>query len=179
MNIIVEDVVLQHMVIAREKNLNLVLDLDSDLKTTLGDDHQLQRALWNLVANAIKFTPSGGTVTVTTGMRKKKLFIQVKDTGIGIAKEELPKLFLEFQRLNGTAHIEGTGLGLFIVKTIVESHGGTVAVESEVGAGSTFTILLPSSKRAPVSSQNDGQRLESPVTNHTVALSDRISPSTP
>jgi signal transduction histidine kinase len=152
MNVIAQDVVLQHMVIAREKNISLALDLDPNLKTTLGDDNQLQRALWNLVANAIKFTPSGGRVIVATGMRKKQLFIEVKDTGIGIAEEELPKLFLEFQRLNGNAEIEGTGLGLFIVKTIVEGHGGKVAVESEVGVGSTFTILLPSSKGGPLSS---------------------------
>ena len=153
MNMIAQDVILQHMVIAREKNLNLALDLDPNLKTTMADDNQLQRALWNLVANAIKFTPSGGSVTVTTAMRKRKVAIQVKDTGIGIPKEELPRLFLEFQRLDGTAHIEGTGLGLFIVKTIVESHGGSVAVESELGAGSTFTILLPSSKHAPFTSE--------------------------
>lgn len=152
-NAIAQDVVLQHMVIAQEKNLNLVLELDPNLKTTLGDDNQLQRAFWNLVANAIKFTPSGGTVTVTTGMRKKNLLIQVKDTGVGIPREELPRLFSEFQRLNGTANIEGTGLGLFIVKTIVEGHGGTVAVESEVGVGSTFTILLPSSARGPLTAE--------------------------
>ncbi len=156
MNIIAQDVILQHMVIAREKNLNLVLDLDPNLKAVMGDNHQLQRALWNLVANAIKFTPSGGSVTVTTGMRKKNVAIQVKDTGVGIPRDELPRLFSEFQRLDGTAHIEGTGLGLFIVKTIVEGHGGNVAVESEFGAGSTFTMLLPSSKRSPVTGDKIG-----------------------
>jgi len=150
MNIIVEDVISQHMVIAREKHVKLVLELDPKLKATVGDDHQLQRALWNLVANAIKFTSSGGIVTVATGMRKKSLYIQVKDTGIGIPKEALPRLFSEFQRLDGTAHIEGTGLGLFIVKTIVEGHGGQVAVESELGVGSTFTILLPCSNSGSV-----------------------------
>jgi signal transduction histidine kinase len=154
MNVIAQDVVLQQMVIAQEKNVTLAIDLDPDLKTTLGDDNQLQRALWNLVANAIKFTPSGGGVTVATRMRKKSVLVQVKDTGIGIPKEELAALFTEFQRLDGTKHIEGTGLGLFIVKTIVEGHGGEVAVESEFGAGSTFSILLPSSKRALVTNEN-------------------------
>ncbi|HKY07895.1 MAG TPA: HAMP domain-containing sensor histidine kinase [Candidatus Binatia bacterium] len=143
MNVIAQDVILQHMVIAREKNLELALSLDPNLKTTLGDDNQLQRALWNLVANAIKFTPSGGTVTIATSMRKKRIAIAVTDTGVGIPKDEVPRLFSEFQRLDGTAHIEGTGLGLFIVKTIVETHGGQVTVESELGSGSTFTILLP------------------------------------
>jgi len=80
------------------------------------------------------------------------VLIQVKDTGIGIPKEALPRLFSEFQRLDGSEHIEGSGLGLFIVKTIVEGHGGEVTVESELGAGSTFTILLPSSKRKPAAS---------------------------
>ena len=154
MNTIAQDVILQHMVVAREKNLNLALDLDPNLKPTMGDDNQLQRALWNLVANAIKFTPSGGSVTVTTAMRKKKIAVQVKDSGIGIPKAEVPRLFSEFQRLNGTEHIEGTGLGLFIVKTIVEGHGGKVEVESEMDAGSTFTILLPSAKQGPLASEN-------------------------
>ncbi len=154
MNIIAQDVILQHMVVAREKNLNLAIDLDPNLKLAMGDDNQLQRALWNLVANAIKFTPSGGSVSVTTTMRKKKIAVQVKDSGIGIPKAEVPRLFSEFQRLNGTEHIEGTGLGLFIVKTIVEGHGGKVDVESEMDAGSTFTILLPSSKQGPLASEN-------------------------
>jgi len=154
MNTIAQDVVLQQMVIAQEKNITLVLDLDPDLKATLGDDNQLQRALWNLVANAIKFTPRGGRVTVTTRMDKKSLLIQVKDTGVGIPKDELPTLFSEFQRLNGTEHIEGTGLGLFIVKTIVEGHHGKVSVASEFGVGSTFSILLPSFKDAPASDKS-------------------------
>ena len=67
----------------------------------------------------------------------------VRNTGPGIPEEELPGLFSEFKRLKGTANTEGTGLGLFIVKTIVEGHGGTVAVESKNGGGATFTILLP------------------------------------
>jgi signal transduction histidine kinase len=72
--------------------------------------------------------------------------IEVADTGPGIPREEIPRLFSEFERLKGSASIEGTGLGLFIVKTIVEAHKGTVAVESEEGAGATFKILLPASK---------------------------------
>ena len=154
LNTIAQDVVLQQMVVAQEKEVALVLDLDPHLKTTLGDANQLQRALWNLVANAIKFTPKNGTVTVTTRMRRKSVLIQVKDTGIGIPKEELPTLFSEFQRLDGTKHVEGTGLGLFIVKTIVEGHGGEVTVESEVGVGSTFSILLPSPKHPAAAREN-------------------------
>ena len=143
MNSVVQDVVLQQMVLAREKNISLALDVDPNLNTVVGDDNQLQRAVWNLVANAIKFTPSGGTVTVITSMRRRQVVIQVKDTGIGIPKEDLPKLFSEFQRLQTAAQIEGSGLGLFIVKSIVEAHHGKVTVESEAKVGSMFTISLP------------------------------------
>ena len=146
MNVIAEDVVLQHRVTARERNLNLTVDLDANLIPILGDANQLQRALWNLVANAIKFTPSGGSIAVTSGMTKKEIFIKIKDSGIGIAKEELPSLFSEFQRLNGALNVEGTGLGLFIVKTIVEAHNGSISVESEVGVGTTFTMRVPVTK---------------------------------
>ncbi|MGH7852136.1 MAG: ATP-binding protein [Candidatus Binatia bacterium] len=144
-NVIAEDVVLQQMVTAREKNLKLALELDANLEPILGDFNQLQRALWNLVSNAIKFTPSGGRITVTSEMIKKNIAIKVKDTGIGIPKDEISGLFSEFHRLTGSLNTEGTGLGLFIVKTIVEGHGGSVAVESEPGVGTTFTILLPTS----------------------------------
>lgn len=151
MNLIAEDVVLQLMVTAREKQLVLTLKLDADLKPTLGDFDQLQRALWNLVSNAIKFTHAGGRITVASKMINKNIAISVQDTGIGIPKDEISGLFSEFHRLGGSLNIEGTGLGLFIVKTIVESHGGSVLVESEVGRGTTFTILLPASNTPWVS----------------------------
>jgi signal transduction histidine kinase len=146
MNAIAEEIVLQQSVTAREKNLKVSLDLDNGLRPILGDSNQLQRALWNLVSNAIKFTPDGGSVTVSTRMLKKTLSIKVADTGVGIPREELSGLFTEFKRLKGAANTEGSGLGLFIVKTIVEAHNGTVTVESEAGVGTTFTVLLPSSK---------------------------------
>jgi signal transduction histidine kinase len=145
MNVIAEDVVLQQMVTAREKELTLGLKLDENLEPILGDSDQLQRALWNLVGNAIKFTPTGGRITVKSEMINKNVAIKVKDTGIGIPKDEISGLFSEFHRLNGSSNTEGTGLGLFIVKTIIEGHGGSVLVESEVGRGATFAILLPAS----------------------------------
>jgi len=146
LNVIAEDVVLEQMVTARDNHLNLTLDLDEKLKPMLGDSNQMQRALGNLVGNAIKFTPPGGSITVTSRMVKNDISIKVTDTGSGIPTEELSGLFSEFKRLKGTANIEGTGLGLFIVKTIVEAHNGTVAVESKEGVGTTFTMLLPASQ---------------------------------
>lgn len=142
-NVIAEEVVHQQRVIAREKNLSLTLELDDKVAATSGDRDQLQRALANLVSNAIKFTPSGGRITVSSRMTKNNTVLQVKDTGIGIRADEIPRVFSEFRRLKGAENVEGTGLGLFIVKTIVEAHGGTVTVESEVGLGTTFTIQLP------------------------------------
>lgn len=162
MNVIAEDVVLQQMVTARDKNLTLRLDLDKDLKLVMGDNNQLQRALWNLVGNAIKFTARGGSITLKSRMVKKDVSIEVTDTGPGIPKEELPRLFSEFKRLKGTANTAGTGLGLFIVKSMVEAHNGSVRVDSDEGVGTTFTILLPASKESLAGIQPDvlAKRLE-------------------
>jgi signal transduction histidine kinase len=109
MNAIAEEVVLQQLVTAREKNLRLQLDLDEDIAPVVGDTTQLQRALWNLVSNAIKFTPAGGTITVKSQSINKSIAIKVKDTGIGIPADEIPTLFSEFHRLRGAANTEGTG----------------------------------------------------------------------
>jgi signal transduction histidine kinase len=88
-------------------------------------------------------------------MEGEVVSIEVADTGPGIPKEEIPELFSEFRRLKGSTDTEGTGLGLFIVKTIVEAHNGTVAVDSGKGVGSIFKILLPASKELYVPLQCD------------------------
>jgi signal transduction histidine kinase len=162
MNVIAEEAVLQQMITARAKNLHLTLDLDRDLKPIMGDNDQLKRALWNLVGNAIKFTPPGGSISLRSRMVGKNVSIQVADNGPGIPREELPRLFSEFKRFKGSANTEGTGLGLFIVKTIVEAHNGSVAVESDEGLGTTFTVLLPASKNPPAHIQPNvpGNRFE-------------------
>lgn len=148
-NAAVEDVVLELTVTAREKNLDLSLDLDPNGTAVLGDGQQLRRALWNLVSNAIKFTPVGGRITTSTRTGNKHVAIEVADTGIGIPQEELPGLFTEYKRLKGASDTQGSGLGLFIVKTIVEAHHGTVAVKSREGVGTIFTVWLPRCENAP------------------------------
>lgn len=145
MNVIVEEVVAQQMVIANDKNLTMTLDLDKELKPVMGDHNQLQRALDNLLSNAIKFTPRSGCIKIRSRMMREHVSIEVTDTGPGIPKEDLPGLFSQFKRLNGSVNTDGNGLGLFIVKTIVEAHKGRVAVDSDDGAGTTFTILIPAS----------------------------------
>jgi signal transduction histidine kinase len=99
----------------------------------------------NFVSNAIKFTPTGGCVTVSTRLRDDEIEIAVADTGMGIPADELPNLFQRFFRTErATAKaIPGTGLGLTIAKAIVEGHNGRVAVESTDGDGTTFRIFLP------------------------------------
>lgn len=143
LNLLIREVGQQQMGNLRQKNLSLSVDLDDNLPEIVGDEAQLDRVLWNLLGNAVKFTPVGGKITVTSRLESDHVCISVKDTGMGIPQDELPLLFSEFRRLKGTGKIDGTGLGLFIVKTIVEAHGGTVNVESKEGEGTTFSIRFP------------------------------------
>jgi signal transduction histidine kinase len=142
-NGIIRDVIRQQTVTLRKKDLNVRMELADDLKSCHGDQDQLERVLWNLIDNAIKFTPQGGAITLKSRMIGNNISLSIRDTGIGISKQELPNLFLEFKRLEGSANTEGTGLGLFIVKTILEAHNGAISAESEEGAGTTFNIVLP------------------------------------
>lgn len=127
----------------QKKGLTLELDLDEKLPEVLGDEIQLDRVFWNLVGNAIKFTSTGGKIAIRSMREGGQVRVSIQDTGMGIPQEELPVLFSQFRRLKGAAKIEGTGLGLFIVKTIVEAHRGTVQAESVEGRGSVFTVRVP------------------------------------
>lgn len=109
------------------------------------DQYRVRQILFNLLSNAIKFTPKGGRVTLRVWQEENTAILQVKDTGIGIAEDQLPLLFQKFQQLESSYNrtYEGTGLGLALTKQLVELHGGSIEVESTPGAGSTFTVWLP------------------------------------
>jgi two-component system phosphate regulon sensor histidine kinase PhoR len=115
-----------------------------ELPQLLGDEGKIQSAVTNLVNNAIKFTPEAGQVSVSAQKLAGELAIRVSDTGMGIPKESLPKIFDRFYRVpHPGRQIQGTGLGLAIVKKIITMHGGRIEVESEVNQGTTFTVFLP------------------------------------
>lgn len=109
-----------------------------------GDALQLKQLFRNLIGNALKYSPAGGAVTVTAGMEKGNIQVNVLDTGYGIPAADLPFIFDRFYRVHNekTSEIEGNGLGLAIVKSIVEQHGGQISVESEVGKGTCFSVSL-------------------------------------
>jgi signal transduction histidine kinase len=124
---------------------------DVDLRLTVGhhppdlsaDPMRLGQMLDNLLSNAIKFTPAGGHVTVTIDRRGGDAHIEVDDTGVGIPEDEVGRLFERFYRASTATAVKGTGLGLSITKAIVEAHGGTISVRSEVGTGTAFSVDLP------------------------------------
>ena len=131
--------------VAAKKGIELDVDVPPVLPEVYIDPGRIKQVLYNLIANAIKFTPRGGTVRVSARADAKHVVVLVADTGVGIAKEDLPRLFREFEQLpqaNGVRP-EGTGLGLALTRRLVELHGGKVAVESQLGKGSTFSVFLP------------------------------------
>ena len=129
---------------ARRRRIMQILHLTPDLPSVEGDPLALERVFSNLLHNALKFTPEHGSVTIATAQRQGGITITITDTGCGIADEEIPLLFQRFRRAEATRHREGTGLGLFIVKALVEAHiGGRIEVASTVGKGSCFTVFLP------------------------------------
>lgn len=115
------------------------------------DQHRVKQILYNLLGNAIKFTPEGGKVTLRVWREQNQAVIQVEDTGIGIASDQIPLLFQKFQQLETTyqRNYGGTGLGLALTKQLVELHGGRIEVESVLGEGSFFTVWLPDKAALP------------------------------
>jgi signal transduction histidine kinase len=129
---------------ARDKHLEWQTEIPSNLPVILADPVRLASAIENLVSNAVKYTPSGGTVIVTTLVEGRELLIQVRDNGSGVLLDEQQKIFEPFYRGNqGRRFKQGMGLGLSIANDLVQAHGGEISLESEPGKGSTFSIHLP------------------------------------
>ncbi len=127
---------------AEQAGVSLVLDSPTPSEVIQADERQFVRVLDNLLDNALKFTPSGGTVTVKLSDTPEEICLSVADTGIGIHAEDLPKLFSRFHRGRNAAAYPGNGLGLVIAKAIVEEHGGQITVISDP-KGTQFTVRLP------------------------------------
>ncbi|MCC6849121.1 MAG: sensor histidine kinase [Deltaproteobacteria bacterium] len=138
----------QSLLLVRERaargEIRLVTDIDPTLGEWVGDARKARQILINLLANAVKFTPAGGTVTVRARRDADAAVIAVSDDGIGIAAEDQTRVFEPFQQAGRRdGRREGTGLGLALVQRLVELHGGRVTLASAVGRGSTFTVTLP------------------------------------
>lgn len=134
---------------ALENGIRLHFEVPSGLPQLFVDERKFKQILINLLSNAIKFTPSGGMVALTVGMRQDGGFLfKVSDTGIGIAKDDIAMALSPFTQVNRDieqAH-EGTGLGLPLSNALVELHGGLMTIESEVGVGTTVTVHVPSGR---------------------------------
>jgi PAS domain S-box-containing protein len=130
---------------AGDKRIALSYDGPTTGCFVIADQIALHEVINNLISNGIKYTNSGGSLTVLLGREGKNYVVHFKDTGIGIPKQAMQNLFTKFYRVHGglNSGSTGTGLGLFISKSIIERHGGTISVESEEGVGSTFTLTIP------------------------------------
>jgi len=155
--------------LAAEKQIRTEIEIDDTVDDVLTDAGRLKQILYNYLSNALKFTCEGGRVVVRLrGEGAGDFRLEVSDTGVGITEEDIARLFIEFQQLDATKakRYQGTGLGLALTKRIVEAQGGRVGVESKLGQGSTFFVVLP---RAPVNGP-----VADPVANVLVIENDRV-----
>jgi signal transduction histidine kinase len=147
---------------AIRKDVSLIVSIGEPAPTVFGDEGTLIEALANLIDNGVKYSYEAGTVTITAKACHGHTRIDVSDTGIGIPGEDLPLVFGDFYRGKATTDgTEGVGLGLALTRRIIEAHNGTISVESEVGKGSIFTIILPAEPlEAPPASRPDSAGIE-------------------
>lgn len=145
---LITDTVAEIKPVADKQNLRIEMTVPNDLPHVLADKNKIKEVIINLLGNALKFTPSGGTISVRAILRENNIRVEVQDTGSGIDKSDLPKLFTKFGMLKksyrNNPNSQGTGLGLYICKSIIELHGGTINVASEgENKGTTFSFTLP------------------------------------
>ncbi|HCL4577738.1 PAS domain-containing sensor histidine kinase [Clostridium botulinum] len=142
---LVEEITLSVVYYAESKNINIIFDTDVEEKIMAVDPDKIERIVLNLLSNAIKFTGSGGNIYVTVKDFEDNIIISVKDTGIGIPKDKIENIFDRFVQVDKTLrrNKEGSGIGLYLVKSFVNMHEGTIDIQSEIGKGSEFIINIP------------------------------------
>jgi two-component system phosphate regulon sensor histidine kinase PhoR len=140
---LVEEAVEGQRAIAQARNIRLAFEAQAGEEWIQIDRLGFLRVLGNLLSNALKFTPRDGAVTVLVQLRDDEVHVLVRDTGPGMEPSEVQKVFQRFSRLEKHQEIAGTGLGLFVVKSIVSAHGGKVSISSQLGLGTVFDVMLP------------------------------------
>ena len=130
-----------------DRHQHLSIDISESLPMVLANPMQMRQVIDNLLDNALKYTPDGGIITIRAGVKQNQLIFQIIDTGIGIPSIDLPYIFDKFYRASNLGNADaGSGLGLSIVKSIIENHHGRIWVDSNLGQGSTFSVVLPFSE---------------------------------
>jgi len=142
---LLDNVIDVYQLIAEEKRMVIAVDIDPACTAAV----RMRQVFANLLDNALKYTSDGGTVTVTCRVDESRVLVQFSDTGIGISAEEQPRIWARLYRGDKSRTQRGLGLGLSLVKAIVEAHHGTVSVRSELGVGSVFTVALPARSTRP------------------------------
>lgn len=173
-----EDVSLRELLLDVVEALRLVADQKQQTIDTSGltrqiirgDDISLSQVFFNLIENAVKYTPQGGTITLACHREQSRIYVTVADNGVGIEARHLPHLFKRFYRVDDSRSTRGTGLGLAICRSIIDLHHGELRVASELGKGSTFTVILPALSPAVQSSASD-----SDVIHNSPAIPNRVN----
>ena len=144
LSVLMDRIVDLYQLVAEEKEIEIKSNIPGSI-TIMMDFSRISQVMANILDNAIKFTPSGGAINIEALQVNNEIKIKIKDTGIGIDKEELPKVWDRLYRGDKSRTNKGLGLGLSIVKGIIKAHNGRVEIMSEPGQGSTFIITLPGS----------------------------------
>ena len=139
---LIEDTVGMYEYVAEDKNITIAVNCAKDIGMT-ADRNRMSQVLANLLDNAIKYTPHGGNIVVDAYQEKEHTVILIKDSGIGISADEVPKIWDRLYRGDKSRTEPGLGLGLSLVKAVVEAHKGRIEVDSDPGVGSVFTLYLP------------------------------------
>lgn len=150
--------------IASKRNITIIVESSAQVDVVTLDQLKIKQVLYNLLSNAVKFSYDNKEVKVIVGMdSRQRLQLQVKDYGVGIKNEDLPRIFREFEQLDSGAarRFPGTGLGLALTKRIIELHRGSITVQSALGKGSTFIITIPLEVARSEESSRDRSQLSS------------------
>ncbi|SDK12915.1 PAS domain-containing sensor histidine kinase [Natronincola ferrireducens] len=175
---IVEEITLSVSSYIENRGISLVFDTDIEEKVIPCDDEKIERIMLNLLSNAVKFTPTGGSIFVSIHDRGNSLCINVRDTGIGIPLEKQGEIFERFCQVTDlfSRQHEGSGIGLNLVKNLVEMHGGTITVTSKLGKGTTFTISLPTTTLVEEAMEHKSFEEQHCIERISIEFSDIYSP---